>query len=310
MTINKDDFLRPFTEEEFKNAFKEAGFDQKSFQYIKEEMHAKRDECLDEIKEYIYSTSEDSIKNLLEEYSEWGSVREETWKLVLEQSDVSTYLEQRELGHGHEWAMLYSFFGPNTDSLGYTYEQMLEKDPTQAEKEKGILIQNLSHNKGEVYKEFLRSALPLDGYHSFKEALEISNYFIENYNSLIEKGFSEEYAYGLAEILAESEESYCDDLEEYHKIYAEVYEKVMQKGKARWEARYLADKCSDIFINFPEIDEVKKLNDAWERELYWEYLIKDLERMNGSYKRDVDLQTKNYYRKELNLPPLETPINE
>lgn len=97
-----NDFIRPFSDAEFKKACLSAGYPEIAWQYCHEKW---QENYKDILKEDI---SEEDLPEL-KEYEGWTSenAREQAWRYVKEYSRIDIYVQQRKSGHGHEWSKLF-----------------------------------------------------------------------------------------------------------------------------------------------------------------------------------------------------------
>ena len=102
-----DNFLRPYTAEEFEEVFSSSNYNEIAKQYCKEVM----DECYgDLIEEYGKDVIKPdwTIDKFKEEPLVEDTLRESAWRYVGECGYVEQYIEQRLQGHSHEWAKVYT----------------------------------------------------------------------------------------------------------------------------------------------------------------------------------------------------------
>ena len=308
-----NDFIRPYTEEEFNKAFLEAGYPEISRQYCHEEWQENFDSILTE------DLSEENLPEL-KEHDGWVSdnIREQAWTNVKENSHVDTYVKQRELGHGHEWARLFcdelSYYNIN-DAIIYwdTYDQLrssrfktgeevefnhnwvdCNKKDSLSCKEYLLAVNNLAKGEGEIVKCYIDYKLQLINKETktdklLREAMD----FRDLYESLINEGYDKEDAF-----------KYALDLSNYHHpVFNEVYREAMLHGQNPSEAWAIADFCEESVINgylaLEQRNFKNKFTEPWQRELYASLLIKDIIQDKGTIstlqekdiRKSLDLET-------------------
>ena len=108
--MDKQEFLRPFSDEEFEKVYAETGFDNIGKEYAMQEIKRWREHCLEE---YIGEDIDLPVPDLLvklqaETRMETNCLRDATWRLILENSNIPVYIEQRKNGQSHEWSAAFA----------------------------------------------------------------------------------------------------------------------------------------------------------------------------------------------------------
>ena len=204
-----NDFLRPFTEDEFNKTYLEAGYPEIAQQYCHEQWQENFDYL---IKENI---SETDLPELIE-HAGWTSdcIRNQAWTYVKEYSHIDIYVLQRELGHGHEWAKLFCedlLTDDNPDDAEiywHTYNKLRSqrfksgdeievkhnwteccKSDSLSCREYTIAIKSLAKDKGEIVERYIDYKLELMYEGTTDELYREALSFRELYESLINDGY-------------------------------------------------------------------------------------------------------------------------
>ncbi len=247
MNMSYDEFLRPFTEEEFEELFKVSGYSPISEQYCREQLASWMEYHKNEILEY-YINLDIPIETMIEELTnnpDWNtlSVREEAWNTMKECSNIEVYIEEINNGASHEWAAAFA----NNANRGHDYEyqetfnEVNEKEPELAQQELERIISNIVDEKGVYYDKFLRNMIQQE---TIDFAIERSNKFDEEYKKLIKAGKDTAYSYKRSELSVSTDyaEEYCD-------IYSEAYAREILKGKSEDIADDLAYNEAEAFAD-------------------------------------------------------------
>lgn len=293
-----EEFKRPYTKAELKSLFDSNGFDAVLWQYCKES----NDEIYSDYeKDYGYpedgETIEDFIK-LLQEEQNWTatSIREEVWLYAMSPERVEAYMSQVRVGHGHQWAKIYTdkIIFDYEDPIKETFDELFSQNPTEANQELNIYIENLSQGNNPIFKKAFRE-FACD-YDSVKDIEDFANGVVYQYNKLVNSCCKSneiyEHAYNLA-------------YEDRDEVYYNAYNIAIKNGCSAVDSYNFADTIEEHFLNDYLILELKsfakKFNELWQREYYYklieEYWKKNDECISSFMKTEI--------RKELGLPQIE-----
>lgn len=296
-----EEFLRPYTDEEFDKLFKESGYPEIARQYCKEILAEWMNALIDgEVKRSKgFRNPQDVLEDWRNGSHEKPTVREETWTKV--DSYVQVYLSEREYGQSHEWSRKYTQELLEKDSkVPYenTYFGLKELNETTANVGLEILFHQSSKEKGSSFETFLRkindrsSDIPLDDIINNVESL----YSV--YQQQIKEGSSEPYAeaFAFATILHPSYNN-CNDDGCY--TYDKLFEYAIVHGSDDKEAHNLAEFFLNADLNGYKLDEFsEKFPEGWQRELYYQKYIEYLNELGHL------ASIRNKIRNDLSLPPI------
>lgn len=110
-----NDFIRPFTEDEFNRIFQESGYPEIARQYCYEEWQEYFNAQVTNRKEII-ETPEPYIA-LYKKHFGWtrDTYCEQIWESTKRMIHVEDYVKQRKLGRGHKWAKFYCDYLDESD---------------------------------------------------------------------------------------------------------------------------------------------------------------------------------------------------
>ncbi len=312
-----NDFIRPFTDEEFNKAFLEAGYPEIAWKYCYEKWREYFDDLIKE------DLSEKDLPEL-REHDGWTSdcIRNQAWTYVNEYAHIDIYVQRRESGHGHEWAKLFceelaysgiddagtywNTFGELRSSRFKSGEEIevehnwldCSKSDFLSCKEYVLPVKKLARGEGDVVERYIDYRLGSMYEGKTDELLSDALNFRSLYESLISEGYEKEDAFCYA----------LDLSDEHHPVFYEVYREAIRHGEKQYDAWSLADFCERAAVNghlFPEINLFKnKFTEPWQREIYAGLLIKESIQDDGS----VSTLHENDIRKLLDLNPIEKPL--
>lgn len=304
MTV--EEFKRPYTEAELKARFASEGFDAVLWQYCKEsneEIHCDMEQI-----EYNFLNDvekEEDITNLLKEvdYNELLPVREEVWLLAMCPERVDAYMSQVKIGHGHQWAKIYSekkdchYENPILE----TYNVLHDKNATEANHEYRIYISSLPEWKNQVFR---RAFLEVKGvYQTLVEVEDFASRLAYHYNNLEAAGCKSYELYEHAFNLADEDRDKED-------IFYKAYLMAIEKGASPKDSLKFADKLYAIELNGNDdvTDTIKSFikhfTEPWQREYYYSLLEKYWEKNEER----ISTLHKNEYRMILGLPPVKDTL--
>lgn len=315
-----NDFIRPFSDAEFKKACLSAGYPEIAWRYC----HEKWQECFDDILRDNLS-AEDLPE--LKEHAGWTSdnIREQAWTDVKEYSHVDTYVQQRELGHGHEWSRLFCkiLAHSGVDAVNIYWATFVElqnsridsgeevgikhdwfdclKQDTLSCREYVLAVKNIAKGEGEIVERYIGNWLGSmrEGYEGNTDDLLLeAKRFRTLHEKLLSEGYYDEDAFGYA----------LDLFDEHYPVFNEIYREAMRHGSKRYDAWALADFCENAVVNgwlLLEKENFKnKFTESWQREIYAGLVIKDWIQDEGS----ISTLHENEIRKSLDLSPIDKPL--
>lgn len=318
------DFIRPFTEKEFNKVFHEAGYPEIAKQYCREIQVERFNDILnDEI-------SEDDLKDLpqlitdLKTQEHWtaDTVREQAWNYVKENSDIDIYVQQREMGHGHEWAKQICeqliFHSIDDAEIYWNAYEVLRCNDVKSNEESGVrhkwedccnsdtisckeytlAVKNLAKGNGAIVERYIDDRLSSIYNNKTEDLLKEALHFRELYDNLIKEGYDENVAFDYAEDLSE----------EHYPVFYDIYREAMRHGENNIDAWLLADFCEEQVVNgylYSEISHFKeKFNKPWQCEIYAGLIIKDMIESEGS----ISTLHENEIRTMLDLKPTDKSL--
>lgn len=315
-----NDFIRPFSDAEFKKACLSAGYPEIAWQYC----HEKWQECFDDILRDNLS-AEDLPE--LKEHAGWTSdnIREQAWTDVKEYSHVDTYVQQRELGHGHEWSRLFCkiLAHSGVDAVNIYWVTFVElqnsridsgeevgikhdwfdclKQDTLSCREYVLAVKNIAKGEGEIVERYIGNWLGSmrEGYEGNTDDLLLeAKRFRTLHEKLLSEGYDDEDAFGYA----------LDLFDEHYPVFNEIYREAMRHGSKRYDAWALADFCENAVVNgwlLLEKENFKnKFTESWQREIYAGLCVKDIIKSEDS----ISTLHENDIRKSLGLGPVDKPL--
>lgn len=240
-----ENFLRPFSEEEFNERFNQSGLEDIARTYCREECDKWFNDILEEEIDRFVSVVDGIDKLRKNRSTDVSTVRDAAWADMLHFAEIDEYIFQRKMGHGHLWSKFYAENLIENAVLHSTYKDLCKVDSRLAEAELEILVGYLVKDRDSVFEEYLRHGLSRDGYDTIDEAIAMSEKFYENYRRLTAKGYDHYYARMYSELSIREE--YAD---EYCIYFAEIYSRERASGydgdaayrRAEDEAQIIFDK--------------------------------------------------------------------
>lgn len=297
-----EEFLRKYTEEEFNQLFKEAGYPEIAREFLFEECN----KCVEDlIKDEIGDEPQpiDALIQDLKDYDSWtcDTVRDEAWKRTIEENTIATYCDQRAKGHSHDWAAKYvnSLADGLTGNIyKKTYDSIVTCPDADADSEIEIVAKRLAGDRSGFFVKFLVDIL------KERDKLNIEELILsfDIYDKLLGNKHSE--AYSAAHFYFSSEYDAPDD---DCIIYAESFEAAIGFGKPFYYATDFADEFAGYWANeyflHVETEFLERNPEIWERELYYKFLVRQYEKVNDG---ELNALIENMYLKELGLPVKDT----
>ena len=312
-----NDFIRPFTEDEFNRIFQESGYPEIARQYCYETW---QENYKDILKEDI---SEEDLPEL-KEYDGWTSenVREHAWRHVKEYSRIDIYVQQRKSGHGHEWSKLFceelvQFTTDDAVAYWNTFDALRSsrfksgeeveirhdwfdciKRDTLSCREYVIAVRNLAKGEGETVERYIDYRLRSMYNGKTEELFQAALNFRNVYEGLMNEGYDKDEAFEYA----------MDLTDEHYQVFYDVYREAMRHGEKQYDAWSLADFCEGAVVNAQLILEInhfkKEFSESWQREIYAGLVIKDRIHDEGS----ISTLHENEIRNSLDLSPIDKPL--
>lgn len=270
-----NDLTRPFTEEEFNNAFHEAGYPEIARQYCREEFDEYMELATEEISDVEFENEQECLLCLKQSCWTADTVREQAWDWVMQKSKVDIYVQQRQIGHGHEWAKLFcreltSSNADDSKTYSRVYQELRNQinDEALSYKEFTLAIKNLAKGEDEIVAHYIMSHISeYDG--RTDDLLKSALYFKSIYDGLIKDGYDKQEALNHAKNL-------CDD-DEHHQVFYDVYRQAMQYGEKPSDTWALADFCEDMVVNCQLSSASKKFKTkftkSWQHDIYEKLLM-------------------------------------
>ena len=288
-----ENLFRTYTDQELNDLFDKTGFPEISKQYCIEKYNEKYVEHRNE--EELQRGKEALLEYLMEACS-WDveTLRERAWEATLEELKIETYIQQRGLGHGHEWSKLFcdNILGYNlneNDAKNYFYTFKTLKELRQEEciidshgfvlktkknslsgQEFILAVKILAKNEGEIVERviayWLASLYEGTIEELFQEALDFRKF----YNDIIAQEQPEEEAW-----------EYALDLwnEDGDSTFSIVYKEAMKHHVSHTKAYQFAKFCSEKDINchwaFIGKKEIEDFPHLWQKEIIADFIIKD-----------------------------------
>lgn len=293
-----EEFLRPYTDEEFDKLFKESGYPEVVRQYCKETLAEWMNALIDGEVEDL-DNPQDVLEAWQDGQHEKPTVREEAWTKV--GPYVQVYLSEREYGQSHEWARKYTQELLDEDSkVPYenTYFDLKELNETTANVGLEKLFHRVSKEKGTSFESFLRMINDRSSDISLDDIINNVEGLYSVYQQQIKEGNSNPYAeaFAFAIILHPTYNNWNDD-----GCYtcAKLYEYAIVHGSDDKEAHNLAEFFLNADLNGYKLDEFSgKFPEAWQRELCYQRYIEYLNELGH------DTSVRNEVRNDLRLPPV------
>lgn len=250
-----EEFLRPYTEEEFDTLFKESGYPEIARQYCKEILAEWMDALIDGEVENLANPQE-VLEAWRECPHEKPTVREEAWTKV--GPYVQVYLSEREYGQSHEWARKYTQELLDEDSkLPYddTFNEIRQTNPPAAIEGLLKLFRHVAQDKGEEYLYFLVLAHydGRGGDTTIENIIRGVEKFFPIYQQQLADGHSESYAEAYGEAII-----YKGWGEEESSNYAAIIEQAMANGSDYEQAAEIAQLLTDEHLCLKETDFIKE----------------------------------------------------
>ncbi len=295
--MTKEEFLRPYSEDELRNKFEEAGFDDMVWLYVIESYEEAQRDIAQEYGSYCIDITIEELIADLRANDGWtvDTVREYAWLFTISDGKLKTYLSQRVTGHGHSWSSIYA------DQVAYesgdhtmrTHYILYNQDKEEARRELGIFIDSLPMGNNPIFrKAFLDYCLEYD---SVDKIAEFASGVVSQYDRLRNTVTDTDELYRHAINLVDGD---------HDKSFYKAYEAALKNGASAGDAWRFADSIEEIFVNgyfYTEVsDFMKRYNAVWQRELYFALLV-DAEGNMSSL-------CKSNWRKRLKLPPVNEPL--
>lgn len=293
-----EEFLRPYTEEEFDNLFKGSGYPEVVRQYCKEILAEWMNALIDGEVEDL-DNPQDVLEAWQDGLHEKPTVREEAWTKV--GPYVQVYLSEREYGQSHEWARKYTQELLDEDSkLPYddTFNEIRQTNPPASVDGLLKLFRHVAQGKGEDYLYYLVLAY-YDGWgedSTIEGILRGVDKFFPIYQQQLADGHSESYAEAYGEAII-----YKGWSEEESYNYAAIIEQAMANGSDYEQAAEIAQLLTHEHLCLKETDFFKKFKEEWQRELYYQQYV---ERYFSEGERQ-SIIAKNEVRQRIGLRPLD-----
>lgn len=297
-----DELTRPFTEEEFDKAFREAGYPEIARQYCREKWE---EEYASLLSEYIPGDDSTDVEQLLTELKEQegrtsDNVREVAWSFVVRNEKVNVYVEQRQHGNSHEWAVIFcGQCDKEEDSLNSdTYANTYSEHRKLHKAEEGIVhnkfgyictkpgiisdpeikkaVNFLAKGEGELVEHYIGCRI-FDGVG--KKVNDLFNEAVY-YKGLCEQIMADGYDKGSA---IRHADNLIDKVD--YPVYMTVYKEAMSHGATPDEADRLANRCENHSVNaFFDLEWrefMKEFTEPWQREIYARLAIEHHEKSYG-----------------------------
>lgn len=306
-----DEFTRPFTEEEFDKAFRESGYPEIARRYCREKWE---EEYAFLISEYVPEDDSTDVEKLLTELKEqedWTSdnVREEAWSFVVRNEKVNVYVDQRQHGNSHEWAVIFcEHCDKEEDSLNSdTYAKTYKTHRKLHKAEEGIVDKNNSYictkpgikSDPEIKKAVKFLAKGEGELVEHYIGCRICDYVGKNVNELFNEAMC--YKSLCEQIVSEGYDKKTTMCHAYnlinridYPVYSSVYKEAMSHSATPDEADSLATRCENHSVNAFFDSEwrefIKEFTEPWQREIYARLAIEHHENSYGhddTYRKDI-----------------------
>lgn len=320
-----NEFTRPFTEDEFDKAFHEAGYPEIARQYCNDKWL----EIFNSLMRYEISLMDlndlpNSLNELKKECS-WttDTVREQAWIEFVNSGFVEMYLEQREHGNSHEWAVIFCEHcyskedSLNSDTYANTYRKhrelcrteegfsdnkigyMCMKPGIESDPEIKKAVKFLAKGEGELVEHYIGCKI-FDGCgKNINELFNEAMYYKRLCEQIMADGYDEENAIRHADNLIDKID--CP-------VYMMVYKDSMSHGATPDEADRFADCCESYSVNEYFVLErrefMKKFTEPWQREIYARLLIDEVKKSDG----EISTFHENEIRASLGLSRIDKPL--
>ena len=290
-----EEFLRPYTEEEFDKLFKESGYPEVVRSYCRVKLIERIDELIDENE----INKDDSLQDVFESWEcsySTSTVREQAWKDLAEY--VQDYQHELDYGQSHEWAKEFAEYRNFDEPYEETFKKIRQANPPSAVNGLLKLFRHVAQDKGEEYLYFL----VLAHYEGWGGDTTIENIirgvgkFYPIYQQQLADGHSESYAEAYGEAII-----YKGWSEEESYNYAAIIEQAMANGSDYEQAAEIAQLLTDEHLCLKEDEFLKEFKEEWQRELYYQQYV---ERYFSEGERQ-SIIAKNEVRQRIGLRPLD-----
>ena len=320
-----EEFTRPFTEEEFDKAFRESGYPEIARRYCREKWEEKYAFLISEYVPEDDSTDVEKLLTELKEQEDWTSdnVREEAWSFVVRNEKVNVYVDQRQHGNSHEWAVIFCEHcdkeedSLNSDTYAKTYKThrklhkadegfvddkigyVCVKAGIKSDPEIRQAVKYLAKGEGELVGHYIGCGI-FDGVgKNVNELFNEAVYYKELCEQIMAEGYDKETAIQHADNLIGKID---------YPIYKSVYKEAMAHGATPDEAHRLADCCENHSVNayfdLEWREFMKEFTEPWQREIYARLTIDEIKKSEGG----LSTLHENEIRASLGLSPIDKPL--
>lgn len=263
-----EEFLRPYTDEEFEKIFKESGYPEIVKTYCREKTIERINELIDEHE----INEDDSLEDVLEFWENTFStstVREQAW---IDLADyVQAYLHELDYGQSHKWAKEFAEYRNFDEPYEETFKRIRQTNPPAAVEGLLKLFRHVAQDKGEEYLYFLVLA-HYEGWgggdSTIENIIQGVGKFYPIYQQQLAKGQSESYAEAYGEAII-----YKGWGEEESSNYAAIIEQAMANGSDYEHAAKIAILLSDEHLCLKENEFLEEFKEEWQRELYYQQYV-------------------------------------
>ncbi len=304
-----NEFLRPYTKEEFEILFQQSGYPEIA-----------RDYCIEELNEWCNYIGNDEVAPTKEDLSlekeltnadipqmvsalashlNWtqSTVREEAWHRVIRDNKVENYCAQIAQGRSHGWAKNYVQILANNPKPQNIYKDVYKSfiNYHYADKELREIADGLINNRSSVLTTFVALLLRNIDNLNLEELVRS----IEIFDTFVQEDKSEVYAaaYIYCYWMYSHDNEYCS-------IYADCVNIAFVNGESLNDARSFGEYIMDYWCNGEFVVGAKNIGkdypESWAREKFYELLVKYEERLD---EQPMSTLLKNEFRKDLHLSP-------
>lgn len=304
-----NDFLRPYTEEEFDILFQQSGYPEIARLYCLEELNDHFNYIVNDeiawVKDEIFWEKEltcsdiPQMINALASHLKWtqSSVREEAWMRVVRDNKVDNYCNSLSQGRSDGWARSYANILANNPKPQNIYKEVYESffNYHYADKELEEIANGLNNNRSSALSMFLTLLLRDLEKLNLEELIKS----FEIYDKLVQEGMSDIYAasYFYWYWMYSRNNEYCS-------IYADCVNIAFVNGESLNDARAFGEDMMDHWCNGNFILEAENIRkdypESWAKEKFYELGVMYGEKVN---KQQMSTLLKNEFRKVLHLSP-------
>ena len=243
--------MKELTDSIIQNLFLKTGVDEKYYSYYETDL---KNRFKDFRKTYPYEEDLDEEERAEDEKMEKACIE-------CANNYIKYYVEEREKGHGHNWAHFYALRRICEDVEYKLIHYVLDKLDDE-EKDKELTIHAKSINKDPIFVERFKYIIENSNCKYSEKAEE----YCCAYHKCIEDGKSEIYAHAYADAVNNGFQGYSG-------IYAEAYEEAkghgMNDGKANSFGVFCKCATENGLYSDIEIENFKKIyQEKWQREFY------------------------------------------